>query len=85
MSPDLIIVLALLAATIVMFALNRPRMDVVALIMMTVLPLTGVISVPESLAGLSDPNSTHPARTAATDGSLRDLASYLPRKASTPS
>ena len=28
---------------------------------------------------------THPARTAATDGSLRDLASYLPRKASTPS
>lgn len=28
---------------------------------------------------------THPVRTAATDGSLRDLASYLPRKASTPS
>ena len=28
---------------------------------------------------------THPVRTAATDGSLRDLASYLPRKVSTPS
>lgn len=56
MSPDLILVLALLAATIVMFAFNRPRMDAVALIMMTVLPLTGVITVPEALAGFSDPN-----------------------------
>lgn len=56
MSPDLIIVLVLLAATIVMFAVNRPRMDAVALIMMTILPLTGVITVPEALAGLSDPN-----------------------------
>jgi len=31
-------------------------MDVVALIMMTLLPLTGVIDVPEALAGLSDHN-----------------------------
>lgn len=56
MSTDLAIVLGLLAATIVMFAVNRPRMDVVALIMMTALPLTGVISMPEALVGLSDPN-----------------------------
>lgn len=56
MNPDLIIVLLLLLATIIMFALNRPRMDAVALIMMTALPLTGVISVPEALAGFSDPN-----------------------------
>src|SRR5690606_21875822 len=34
----------------------RPRMDAVALIMMTILPLTGVITVSEALAGLSDPN-----------------------------
>jgi di/tricarboxylate transporter len=52
---DLLIVLALLAATILMFALNRPRMDAVALLMMVALPLTGVISVQEALSGLSDP------------------------------
>jgi di/tricarboxylate transporter len=56
MNTDLAIVLTLLAATIVMFALNRPRMDAVALIMMTVLPLTGVITMSDALAGLSDPN-----------------------------
>lgn len=55
MSP-LATVLALLAAAVVMFALNRPRMDAVALIMMVALPLTGVITVPEVLAGLSDPS-----------------------------
>jgi len=56
MNFDLAIVLALLAATIVMFAINRPRMDAVALIMMTILPLTGVISMSDALAGFSDPN-----------------------------
>ncbi|MGY4750813.1 SLC13 family permease [Pannonibacter sp. Q-1] len=49
-------VLALLGAAVIMFAINRPRMDVVAVIMMTALPLTGVISMQEALAGLSDPN-----------------------------
>ncbi|KND19421.1 citrate transporter [Pannonibacter phragmitetus] len=49
-------VLALLGAAVIMFAVNRPRMDVVAVIMMTALPLTGVISMQEALAGLSDPN-----------------------------
>ncbi|QNG49075.1 ATP-binding protein [Sphingobium yanoikuyae] len=33
----------------------------------------------------STDDRTHPVRTAATDGLLGDLASYLPRKASTPS
>lgn len=56
MSADLILVLALLAATIVMFALNRPRMDAVALIMMVALPMTGVVTLGDSLAGFSDPN-----------------------------
>ena len=53
---DLLIVLILLAATVVMFAINRPRMDAAALIMMTILPFTGIITVGESLLGLSDPN-----------------------------
>ena len=56
MNTDLAIVLALLAAAIAMFAINRPRMDAVGLIMLTVLPLTGVITVGETLAGFSDPN-----------------------------
>ncbi|MDR2212886.1 MAG: anion permease, partial [Pseudomonadales bacterium] len=56
MNTDLFIVLALLGAAIVMFVRNRPQMDMVALIMMTALPLTGIISVEESLAGFSDPN-----------------------------
>src|SRR5690554_274519 len=55
MSP-LAMVLALLASAVVMFALNRPRMDVVAVIMMVALPMTGVISMSEALVGLSDPN-----------------------------
>ena len=56
MTGDLAIVLALLASAIAMFALNKPRMDAVALIMLTALPLTGVIDVSESLAGFSDAN-----------------------------
>ena len=56
MSADLIIVLVLLGAAVVMFALNRPRVDAVALIMLVALPFTGVISVEESLAGFANPN-----------------------------
>jgi di/tricarboxylate transporter len=53
---QLAMVLALLGAAVVMFALNRPRMDVVAVIMMVALPMTGVITMGEALMGLSDPN-----------------------------
>jgi di/tricarboxylate transporter len=56
MSGSLATVLVLLVAAIVMFAINKPRMDVVALIMLTALPLTGVISLSDALAGFSDPN-----------------------------
>ncbi len=56
MSAELATVLGLLGAAIVMFAINKPRMDAVGLIMLTVLPLTGVIDVSESLAGFSDAN-----------------------------
>ena len=56
MTVDLVLVLVLLVAAIVMFALDRPRTDAVALIMIAALPLTGVISIGEALTGLSDPN-----------------------------
>lgn len=56
MNPDLALVLLLLAAAIVMFVINRPRMDAVALLMIVVMPLTGVISMNEALAGFSDPS-----------------------------
>src|SRR5262249_5653039 len=41
---------------ILMFAVNRPRLDAVALIMLTVLPFTGVLTMGEALAGFSDAN-----------------------------
>jgi di/tricarboxylate transporter len=56
MNSDLLIVLLLLGAAVVMFALNKPRVDAVALIMMVALPFTGVITVDEAIAGFSNPN-----------------------------
>jgi di/tricarboxylate transporter len=56
MTQQLALVLGLLAVAIAMFALNRPRMDVVALLMMVALPFTGVITMNEALTGFSDPN-----------------------------
>ncbi|MCH6234989.1 SLC13 family permease [Cognataquiflexum rubidum] len=49
-------VLGLLAAAIVMFVKNKPRMDAVGVVMIAALPLTGIISVEETLIGFSDPN-----------------------------
>lgn len=40
MTPELALVLGLLAAAIAMFAIGRPRMDVVGLLVIAVLPLT---------------------------------------------
>lgn len=56
MNTQLAIVLGLLGVSIAMFAANKPRMDAVGLIMLTVLPFTGAITVGEALAGFSDPN-----------------------------
>ncbi len=50
MSPALAAVLGLLIMAIVMFAVNKPRMDAVALIMLTALPFTGAVSMTEALA-----------------------------------
>ena len=54
MNLDLTLVLLVLAAAIVMFVINRPRMDAVALLVMVVLPFTGIITMNEALAGFSD-------------------------------
>ncbi|MEL7939175.1 MULTISPECIES: SLC13 family permease [Pseudomonas] len=56
MNPQLLWVLFLLATVVALFVLNRPRMDVVALLAMVALPLTGVLSVQEALAGFADPS-----------------------------
>ncbi len=56
MNTDLALVLLLLAMAVAMFVAGRPRMDAVALLMIVALPLTGVITLNEALAGFSDPN-----------------------------
>lgn len=52
----LIWVLLLLGSAVVMFIINKPGMDVVALMMIAALPFTGVLTMQETLAGFSDPN-----------------------------
>ena len=56
MNLDLAVVLVLLAAAVTMFARGKPRMDAVALLVVAVLPLTGVVTMNEALAGFSDSN-----------------------------
>ncbi|MGV2837261.1 SLC13 family permease, partial [Pseudomonas shirazensis] len=56
MNPELLMVLGLLAVVILLFILNRPRMDVVALLVIVFLPLSGILTVEQALAGFSDPN-----------------------------
>jgi di/tricarboxylate transporter len=56
MNTQLLVVLALLIASVIMFVINKPRMDAVALIMLVLLPFTGVVTMGEALAGFSDPN-----------------------------
>jgi di/tricarboxylate transporter len=55
MTTDLMLVLALLGAAVAMFVANRPRMDAVGLLMMALLPFTGVITMNEAIAGFADP------------------------------
>jgi di/tricarboxylate transporter len=49
-------VLLLLAAAVAMFVCNRPRMDVVALLMIAALPFTGAVTISEAIAGFANPN-----------------------------
>ena len=56
MSTELTIVLALLLGSMLLFIRNKPRMDVVAVLVIVALPLTGVLSVEEAIAGFADPS-----------------------------
>jgi di/tricarboxylate transporter len=56
MNLDLALVLLTLTAAIVMFVINRPRMDAVALLVIVAMPFTGIISMNEALAGFADPS-----------------------------
>ncbi|MFG1396209.1 SLC13 family permease [Roseixanthobacter pseudopolyaromaticivorans] len=56
MNAELAIVLLMLAAAVVMFIVNRPRMDAVALLVIVAMPLTGIVTMSEALAGFSDPS-----------------------------
>jgi len=51
MNADLLLVLGALIACVGLFIINKPRMDVVALLLIVILPLAGIISMPEALAG----------------------------------
>src|SRR5690606_20089992 len=56
MNTQLLITLALLLASMALFIRNKPRMDVVALLVIVALPLSGVLTVQEAVAGFSDPS-----------------------------
>lgn len=56
MTSGLAAVLCLLAIVVVLFAMDWPRMDVVALLAICTLPLTGVLNMSEALSGFSDAN-----------------------------
>jgi di/tricarboxylate transporter len=51
---QLLVVLSLLGICVALFIANKPRMDVVALIALVTLSLTGILTVSEALAGFSD-------------------------------
>lgn len=54
MNLELLTVLALLFAAIIAFMINKPRMDVVAIMAIVTLPLLGLVSLDDALAGFSD-------------------------------
>lgn len=49
------LVLSILGAAIALFAVGRPRADVVAILVVLALTLTGVLTINEALAGFGDP------------------------------
>lgn len=55
MSNELWIVLGLLLGALICFVTNKPRSDVVALVLLILFPLTGILSVNDTLAGFSNP------------------------------
>ncbi|PID72555.1 MAG: SLC13 family permease [Desulfobulbus propionicus] len=53
MTPDMMIVFGLLALAIVLFVFDLLRVDLVGLLMMVLLPLSGVVTAEQAVAGLS--------------------------------
>jgi len=53
MTPEIIIVMAVLVVVILMFIFEWVRVDVVGIIMMVVLPLLGLVTPKEAISGLS--------------------------------
>lgn len=56
MNSELIWVLCMLVGAIYLFMTNKVRMDVVALLIIILFVLSGTLTLPEALAGFSDPN-----------------------------
>lgn len=56
MTLELLWVLGLLLIAVTLFVINKPRMDVVALLLIVALPVTGVLTIEETLTGFSDPS-----------------------------
>lgn len=54
MTPNMLLVFAILAITLTLFISDRFRLDVVALLSLLALTLTGILSASEALAGFSD-------------------------------
>ena len=55
MGTDTLLVFAILAVTIALFVSDRLRLDLVALMSLLALVLTGILSPPQALAGFADP------------------------------
>ncbi len=55
MTTDLIIVLVVLAVTLALFVSDRLRLDLIALMALLALALTGVVSTSEAVAGFAEP------------------------------
>jgi di/tricarboxylate transporter len=64
------LVFAILAATILLFVSDRLRLDVVALLSLLALSLTGILTPAEALAGFSDPIVLIIARLFVVGGAL---------------
>src|SRR6516164_9770805 len=54
-TEGILVVFGVLAAAVVLFAWGRPRPDVVAILVVVALNLSGVLSIQESLAGFGQP------------------------------
>jgi di/tricarboxylate transporter len=54
MSTELLMVLGLLVVAIIMFVMDRPRMDAVGLVVIVAMPLTGVVTITETISGFAD-------------------------------